>query len=193
MCVVGETVTAGCLGSGDTVRIVAGITRYISSPDMSVMFGEAVIATYAVTAVTTVTQGVGGGTLRGIVGGIVTASQDAGIDRTVWSVRTRSAYDSRRIAVVAVEAGNDAAGGIGRQQTRHIGIGAEPQHRVIRRIAGIELQGHVGLVMHPGRRRGGFVRAVTMATETELVDLRNRFDAPKPGLIHTTHTAQLAR
>jgi hypothetical protein len=162
------------LSQTDTVWIMADVTGGFHPLDVLFMFLETVVPKDTVTAMTLITEGIDGTAFFGIIRGHVLPFENRGEDRSVRTIGTGTAGLGPRIVVMAVTTGNDTGGGKRRDETWHVRIHSRPHHRMKRGISGVELQTDVSLSELPGGPRSGFVGAVGMATEADLVLKGNR-------------------
>ena len=92
------------------------------------MLRETLVTKDAFVFVAPKAEGVDGRAFPCVIGSYVTASKEVRKGRAVRAVGTTSAANGRRVAVVAIDAGDDAA----RRQEKagYVGINAGTKHRV---------------------------------------------------------------
>lgn len=154
------------------------------------MLREALVTKDAVVFVASEAQRVDGRAFPSVIGSYVTAREEVWKGRAVRAVGTTSAANCRRVAVVAIDAGDDAA----RRQEKagYIGVNAGAEYRMERGVAGIKLERNVGLIMDSRCWRRCLSRAVGMTPKAELIDLCNRLDFTESERIDPAYSVERA-
>ena len=123
-------VGAVALSSIHTVGVVAHAARRAQINNVAAVEGETVVAEDAFAAVATIAQCVGPGAFRREIVAIVVAHEQGLEQRAVRSVGARATGGAGVVAVMAIRAGNDAAGAQRCDQTDHVIVASRTRHRM---------------------------------------------------------------
>jgi len=133
------------LGSIDAVGVVASGARRLHFDNVLLMQGKTLIAKDTVSIVATVAQCVCISALHGKIPGFIICGEQWFEDRSMRPVGAIPAKGTRVVAVMAIDASNQAALSERWDQADHIRVAASTDHWMVRGVTGLKFETDVGL------------------------------------------------